>query len=70
MKAFAKYLTLTLVIAVMVHYAVEKSALAGCQRGVFYMLNDMFDGIDYLAYPTEQLASATEKLCVQIMKKN
>lgn len=66
MKAFAKYLTLTLVIAVMVHYAVEKSALAGCQRGVFYMLNDMFDGIDY----TEQLASATEKLCVQIMKKN
>jgi len=42
MKAFAKYFTLTLVLAVMLHYTVEKSALAGCQHGVFFMLNDMF----------------------------
>jgi len=64
MKAFAKYFTLTLVLAVMLHYTVEKSALAGCQHGVFFMLNDMFGGIDY----SEELATQTERLCKQILK--
>lgn len=64
MKAFAKYFALTLVIAVMLHYTIEKSAIAGCQHGVFFMLNDMFGGIDY----NELLSEKTEALCKQILK--
>lgn len=64
MKEFAKYFTLTLVLAVMVHYTIEKSAIAGCQHGVFFMLNDLFGGIDY----NELLAEKTELLCKQILK--
>lgn len=66
MKTFLKYAGLTVVLAVIMHYTVQKAAIAGCKSGVYVVLDGMMGGDIGM---DDTLDTQLEKFCRQVLLK-